>query len=538
MKHEENKKSKKVEYEDHFLTESHQHHRPRHLIRTEMYEDTAGCFSPNSIPQAADDAFSQTLPQPVMAADAFTNNQNTYQDQNLRPPTEALTYHPPQLDASPTSLEIQLQHQLALNAADDQIQDNAHLMHQMIRDVSNQVLSYGSSSWDPGFHEMQDVAFADPNPNRNILHQHPDQQIELQKGPGRQDFNMIPASSLQETHYPPTPDLLNLLHLPRCSASSLLPANSSISFANHNPKPSFGYIGELPSTDSASGSSVLYDPLFHLNLPPQPPLFRELFQSLPSGYSLPGRSLFGGADDQRDMYHEGDGASFDNGILEFTRDMACLGKGREVGKSTAKHFPTEKERRQNLNDKYKALRSLVPNPTKTDRASVVGDAIDYIKELLRTVSELKLLVEKKRCGRERNKRQKTEDDGVGDMESPNAKPLGEPHSGQSYSSSLRSSWLQRKSKVTEVDVRIIDDEVTIKLVQKKKINCLLFVSKVLDEFQLDLHHVAGGHIGEHYSFLFNTKIYEGSSVYASAIANKLIEVVDRQYAAAPPPSSY
>lgn len=138
---------------------------------------------------------------------------------------------------------------------------------------------------------------------------------------------------------------------------------------------------------------------------------------------------------------------------------------------------------------------------------MVGDAIDYIKELLRTVSELKLLVEKKRCGRERNKRQKTEDDGVGDMESPNAKPLGEPHSGQSYSSSLRSSWLQRKSKVTEVDVRIIDDEVTIKLVQKKKINCLLFVSKVLDEFQLDLHHVAGGHIGEHYSFLFNTKVY-------------------------------
>ena len=34
------------------------------------------------------------------------------------------------------------------------------------------------------------------------------------------------------------------------------------------------------------------------------------------------------------------------------------------------------------------------------------------------------------------------------------------------------------------------------------------------------------------------QIYEGSSVYASAIANKLIEVVDKQCAAIQPTSSY
>lgn len=128
---------------------------------------------------------------------------------------------------------------------------------------------------------------------------------------------------------------------------------------------------------------------------------------------------------------------------------------------------------------------------------MVGDAIDYIKELIRTVNELKLLVEKKRHERERCKRPKNEEDAE---ESCNIKPFGDP---DGY---IRTSWLQRKSKESEVDVRIIDDDVTIKFFQRKKINCLLFVSKVLDELELELHHLAGGHVGEYWSFLFNSKV--------------------------------
>ncbi|PPD90184.1 hypothetical protein GOBAR_DD12875 [Gossypium barbadense] len=286
------------------------------------------------------------------------------------------------------------------------------------------------------------------------------------------------------------------------------------------------------SFETTPGSpSVVYDPLFHLNLPPQPPVFRELLQSLPHGYTVP-------ADDKDaagigGLYHDGD-----NGIIQFTRDISMAGRAKDRDKAgkTTKHFATERERRVHLNDKYQALRTMVPSPTKNDRASIVGDAIDYIKELLGTVRELQLLVDKKRCGQDRSKRLKTEDAAsaadAGDVE---FKSLGDPD--QCYNTSLRSSWLQRKSKDSEVDVRIVDDEVTIKLVQRKKINCLLFVSRLLDELQLDLLHVAGGNIGDYYSFLFNTKIYEGSSVYACAIANKLIDVVDRQYAAAPPTSS-
>ncbi|XP_019192633.1 PREDICTED: transcription factor bHLH91-like [Ipomoea nil] len=347
---------------------------------------------------------------------------------------------------------------------------------------------------------------------------------------------------MPETPCPPAPDLLNMFPLPRCSPSSLLPNPSfSSTFLT-----SLGLFGDLPSSaaDGASPSTVVCDPsLLPLNLPPQPPLLRELFHSLPQGgygfgASRSSGSLFGEVDEREvngAFYQTVDGCrDFENGVFELTGDMNVLAKNRD-GKGT-KHFATERQRRVHLNDKYEALKKLVPNPSKNDRASVVHDAIGYINELKRTVGELKILVEKKRCSRERMKRHKTEGcssmmDG-GDLKS--VEDVDQSYSG----TTLRSSWLQRKSKNTEVDVRIIDDEVTVKLVQQKRINCLLFVSKALDELQLDLHHVAGGLIGDYYSFLFNSKICEGSTVYASAIANKLIEVVDKHYTAIAPTTSY
>lgn len=133
---------------------------------------------------------------------------------------------------------------------------------------------------------------------------------------------------------------------------------------------------------------------------------------------------------------------------------------------------------------------------------MVSDAIDYIKELHRRINELKILVEKKRCARERRKRLKVEDDASNEIESSSVTADRE----QPFNGSLRSSWLLRKSKETMVDVRIIEDEVNIKLTQRKKANFILLVAKILDELQLELLQLAGGNIGDYYIFMFNTKV--------------------------------
>ncbi|KAI3901499.1 hypothetical protein MKW92_025864 [Papaver armeniacum] len=263
------------------------------------------------------------------------------------------------------------------------------------------------------------------------------------------------------------------------------------------------------------------------NLPPQPPV-RESFEALPQNYGV-SSSLFGG--DNNGM------RQFESLVSDFKREMNNNIHGGSRGKSTnglgiASHgnkqhiTSTEKMKREKLGDQFKALSLLVPSPSKKpDRASVLASTIDYINELKGTVDYLKVLVDKKRNAR--NKKLRIENEEVaGDMPTSS---MNIDRDQNLFNGQVTSSWSQRKSKDAEVDVRMIDGDVTIQLIvqRPKMINLLLSVSSIFDELQLDLLHVSSGCIGDYYSFWFNTKILEGSTVYASAIAKKLIEGVEK-----------
>nr|ABY26930.1 putative anthocyanin transcriptional regulator [Ipomoea alba] len=52
------------------------------------------------------------------------------------------------------------------------------------------------------------------------------------------------------------------------------------------------------------------------------------------------------------------------------------------------HVLAERRRREKLNERFIILRSLVPFVTKMDKASILGDTIEYVKQLRRRIQEL------------------------------------------------------------------------------------------------------------------------------------------------------
>lgn len=61
---------------------------------------------------------------------------------------------------------------------------------------------------------------------------------------------------------------------------------------------------------------------------------------------------------------------------------------KKVDGQPSKNLMAERRRRKRLNDRLSMLRSVVPKISKMDRTSILGDTIDYMKELLERINNL------------------------------------------------------------------------------------------------------------------------------------------------------
>ncbi|KAL5171901.1 Transcription factor ICE1 [Glycine soja] len=77
----------------------------------------------------------------------------------------------------------------------------------------------------------------------------------------------------------------------------------------------------------------------------------------------------------------------ENNGLKLSENNGGDNKGKRKG-LPAKNLMAERRRRKKLNDRLYMLRSVVPKISKMDRASILGDAIDYLKELLQRINDL------------------------------------------------------------------------------------------------------------------------------------------------------
>ncbi|KAL3504990.1 hypothetical protein ACH5RR_034831 [Cinchona calisaya] len=75
---------------------------------------------------------------------------------------------------------------------------------------------------------------------------------------------------------------------------------------------------------------------------------------------------------------------FNTGICPAERKN----KSKKINGQPSKNLMAERRRRKRLNDRLSMLRSVVPKISKMDRTSILGDTIDYVKELLERINNL------------------------------------------------------------------------------------------------------------------------------------------------------
>ncbi|KAK4365554.1 hypothetical protein RND71_016912 [Anisodus tanguticus] len=88
-------------------------------------------------------------------------------------------------------------------------------------------------------------------------------------------------------------------------------------------------------------------------------------------------------------------SDFDNESSAINNTNSPNKRGRKSSSSSTteqvmakNHVEAERQRREKLNNRFYALRSVVPKVSKMDKASLLADAVTYIKELKAKVEEL------------------------------------------------------------------------------------------------------------------------------------------------------
>ncbi|KAK6119501.1 hypothetical protein DH2020_046756 [Rehmannia glutinosa] len=139
------------------------------------------------------------------------------------------------------------------------------------------------------------------------------------------------------------------------------------------------------------------------------------------------------------------------------------------------HVEAERQRREKLNQRFYALRAVVPNVSKMDKASLLGDAIAYINELKSKVQSVESDKEDLRCQLESIKKDLAK--------------KGSTTPPRDHDLTMSSNGGNTKAVDMDIDVKIIGWDAMIR-VQCSKKNHPAKLMVALKELDLDVHHAS------------------------------------------------
>ncbi|KAK3030137.1 hypothetical protein RJ639_037658 [Escallonia herrerae] len=201
----------------------------------------------------------------------------------------------------------------------------------------------------------------------------------------------------------------------------------------------------------------------------------------------------------------------------------------EVESQRMTHIAVERNRRKQMNEHLRVLRSLMPGSyvQRGDQASIIGGAIEFVRELEQLLQCL-----------ESQKRRRLYGDAprpVGDsslaIQQPQQPLVFPPMPLQDdqlklveFDAGLREETAESKSCLADVEVRLLGFDAMIKILCRRRSGQLIKTIAALEDLQLNILHTNITTIEQTVLYSFNVKVTSEGTFTAEDIANSVQQI--------------
>nr|XP_043634457.1 transcription factor FAMA isoform X2 [Erigeron canadensis] len=206
----------------------------------------------------------------------------------------------------------------------------------------------------------------------------------------------------------------------------------------------------------------------------------------------------------------------------------------EVESQRMTHIAVERNRRKQMNEHLRVLRSLMPGSyvQRGDQASIIGGAIEFVRELEQLLQCL-----------ESQKRRRLYGDTPRVVGDPSALPtLQQPQQGPAaavfypppsddqirlmeYEGALKEETAESKSCLADIEVRLLGFDAMIKILCRRRPGQLIKIIAALEDLQFNILHTNITTIEQTVLYSFNVKVDSEARFLAEDIANSVQQII-------------
>ncbi|XP_020112021.1 transcription factor FAMA [Ananas comosus] len=291
------------------------------------------------------------------------------------------------------------------------------------------------------------------------------------------------------------------------------------------------------------GDKLLQEEVLPPPPPPPPPPQPTAFEEDKEGGGEEGRLLENVSLSQQQLSFVGQAEKTGVGEVKNRRKRPrSMKTSEEVESQRMTHIAVERNRRRQMNEYLRVLRSLMPGSyvQRGDQASIIGGAIEFVRELEqllqclesqkrrrlygsaeapRTVMDAAALVPVQHQPLQQQQQQQQQqpfypfpDDNVKILD---LDPTG----------ALREEMAENKSCLADIEVRLLGFDAMIKILSRRRPGQLLKIIAALEDLQFSILHTNITTIEQTVLYSFNVKIIGETGCAAEDIANSVQQIL-------------